>query len=347
VLSSLQKLPYGFVAALSGVMAFPMPAHGADGTETQSAIESGAASASTGAGATGPANDPLANDVPASAAAQDQSSSDGVADSHGVADGHGVADEDGVADSDGDAQADSCLVKTICSVKQKIRWQTPAWSPSQCQRIAGAVASSAKRHDLSPTLLLAVMINESDMNEKAQRVYVRAGKVYAKDGGLMAIRCIVDRKDHCVNGNVRGMAWKDIMDPVTNIEVGARELAYWRDGGGVARTVVNRRDEQGHMQQVTKDGPCHHLTHAWWAHYNHGPRYIDKGYPRHYPHRIAVLDHALATVMNIDPPELKHRITIHDPGKRERTVDRPLEHRFKKLYNQILSSGSCSALALN
>jgi hypothetical protein len=60
-----------------------------------------------------------------------------------------------------------------------------------------------------------------------------------------------------------------------------------------------------------------------------------------------VLDHALATVMNLDPPELKRRITIHDPGKRERTIDRPLEYRFKKLYNQILSSGSCSALALN
>ena len=237
------------------------------------------------------------------------------------------------------------MVKTICSVKQKIRWMTPAWTPAECQRIANAVESSSKRHDLSPTLLLAIMINESDMNEKAFRLSLRGGKVYAKDGGLMAIRCVLDRKDHCVNGNVRGMAWKDIMDPVTNIEVGARELAYWRDGGGIATRTITRRDSQGHIQQITKNGPCHHTTHAWWAHYNHGPRYIDKGYPRHYPHRIAVLDHALATVMNVDAPELNHRITIHDPGKRERTVDRPLEKRFKKLYNEILSSGSCSALA--
>jgi hypothetical protein len=161
----------------------------------------------------------------------------------------------------------------------------------------------------------------------------------------MAIRCVLDHKDHCVNGNVRGMAWKDLMDPVTNIEVGARELAYWRDGGGIATRTINRRDSQGHIQQITKNGPCHHLTHAWWAHYNHGPRYIEKGYARHYPHRIAVLDHALATVMNVDAPELNQRITIHDPGKRERTVDRPLEKRFKKLYNEILSSGSCSPLA--
>ncbi len=189
------------------------------------------------------------------------------------------------------------------------------------------------------------MINESDMNEKAFRLSLRGGKVYAKDGGLMAIRCVVNRKDHCVNGNVRGMAWKDLMDPVTNIEVGARELAYWRDGGGIASRTINRRDSQGHVQQITKNGPCHHQTHAWWAHYNHGPRYIDKGYPRHYPHRIAVLDHALATVLNLDAPELKQRITIHDPGKRERTVDRPIEARFKKLYNEILSSSSCSPLA--
>ena len=47
-------------------------------------------------------------------------------------------------------------------------------------------------------------------------------------------------------------------------------------------------------------------------------------------------------------PELQSgRITIHDPGKRERTVDRPLEPRYKKLYEQIMSSGTCSALALN
>ena len=129
--------------------------------------------------------------------------------------------------------ANACLAQTVCAVKEKIRWQTPAWTPSQCGRIADAVATSAKRHDLSPTLLLAIMVNESDMNEKAARVYTRDGKVYAKDGGLMAIRCLLDDHDRCTNGNVRGVAWKDLMDPVTNIELGARELAHWRDGGGV------------------------------------------------------------------------------------------------------------------
>jgi hypothetical protein len=325
VLSSLQKLPYGFVAALTGVMAFPVPSH------AQEAVPGDETAVTAPAPASESAPDPAAE-------------ADSVeADSAEAADSVEAASNDQNADE----QADSCLVKTICSVKRKIRWMTPAWTPTECREIANAVTASAKRYDLSPTLMLAIMINESDMNERAFRLSLRAGKVYAKDGGLMAIRCVVDHKDHCVNGNVRGMAWKDIMNPVKNIEVGARELAYWRDGGGITRTMVNRRDGQGHLQLVAKNSPCHHLTHAWWAHYNHGPRYIDKGYPRHYPHRVAVLDHALATVMNLDAPELKHRITIHDPGKRERTIDRPLESRFKKLYNEILSSGSCSPLASN
>jgi hypothetical protein len=317
VLSSLQKLPYGFVAALTGVMAFPLA--------SQATPDEGAAATLS--------SEPASPEAGESASQQDDGPDDAEGDVAASTADRAIAEEDG----------NSCLVKTICSVKQTIRWQSPAWTPSECQRIADAIAANAKKYDLSPTLLLAVMINESDMNEKAFRASSREGKVYAKDGGLMAIRCVVDHKDHCVNGNVRGMAWKQIMDPVTNIEVGARELAYWRDGGGVASRTVRLRDGT----EVIKNGPCHHQTHGWWAHYNHGPRYIDKGYPRHYPHRVAVLDHALATVMNIDPPELKQRITIHDPGKRERAIDRPLEARFKKLYKQILSSVSCSPLALN
>jgi hypothetical protein len=252
------------------------------------------------------------------------------------------------SDAGGEIHASACLAQTVCAVKEKIRWQTPAWTPSQCGRIADAVATSAKRHDLSPTLLLAIMVNESDMNEKSARVYTRAGKVYAKDGGLMAIRCLLDDHDRCTNGNVRGVPWKELMDPVTNIELGARELAHWRDGGGVMTKTIVKLGPDGIRHRVSKEVACDHKTHAWWAHYNHGPRYIDKGYPRHYPHRIAVLDHAFATVMNTPAPELTAgRITIHDPGRRERTVDRPLEPRYKKLCSQILSGGTCAAVALN
>lgn len=242
---------------------------------------------------------------------------------------------------------DACLTQTICAVKERIRWQTPGWTPSQCRKIADAVETSATRHGLSPSLLLAIMVNESDMNEKAVQVYTRNGRVYAKDGGLMAIRCYLDQRQRCTNGNVRGIAFRDLMDPATNIELGARELARWREGGGVTRKTIVRRDANGQLERVTKDVPCQHKNHAYWAHYNHGPRYIDKGYPRHYPHRVAVLDHAFATVMNTPAPELSGHITMHDPGKRERTIDRPVEDRYKKLYREIMSSGSCSALALN
>jgi hypothetical protein len=242
----------------------------------------------------------------------------------------------------------ACLARTLCAIKDKIRWGTAAWTSAQCEAVAGAVLKSAKRHNLSPTLLLAVMINESDLNETSARPTLREKKIYAKDSGLMAIRCVLDKHDHCVNGNVRGMSWSDVMLPSTNIELGAKELAYWRDGGATTNVVVKLRDRSGHLRPVLKKVPCRHKDHAYWAHYNHGPRYITQGYPRHYPHRVAVLDHALATVLNVDTPELHGKaITMHDVGKRERTIDRPLEARYKKLCTQIQSIHTCAAVAMN
>jgi len=240
----------------------------------------------------------------------------------------------------------SCLARTLCAIKEKIRWQVPAWSPAQCDAIARATLKAAKRHDLSPTLLLAVMINESDLNERSARVTMHDQKLYAKDSGLMAIRCVLDRQNRCGNGNVRGMRWSDLMTPANNIEAGAKELAYWRDGGASTNVVVKLRDKAGHVRPVLKRVPCRHKDHAYWAHYNHGPRYIAEGYPRHYPHRVAVIDHALASVLNVDAPELRVKaITVHDVGKRDRTVDRPLEARYKKLCTQIQSIRSCAAVA--
>ena len=140
-----------------------------------------------------------------------------------------------------------------------------------CERIANAVLDSSKRHAVSPSLILAVMLNESDMNEKAFRTTLKAGKLYAKDGGLMGIRCIVDKHGHCVNGNVRGMAWSEVMDPVTNIDIGARELAHWRNGGGITDVTIRSRGSDGVLRTKQKHVPCMHKTHAYWAHYNHGP----------------------------------------------------------------------------
>jgi hypothetical protein len=230
----------------------------------------------------------------------------------------------------------SCLATTLCEIKDRVRWRTPAWKPAFCERIANAVLDSAKRYAVSPLLIVSVMINESDMNEKAFRTTMKNGRLYAKDGGLMGLRCIVDDHDRCVNGNVRGLAWSHVMDPVSNIDIGARELAYWRDGGGITRVTVRTRDGHGVLQTKQKSIPCAHKTHAFWAHYNHGPRYIDSGRARHYPHRIAVLYYALSRVMHVDTTTLTSmRLTVTDQGKRPRTADRPVEARYRKLCDAI------------
>lgn len=236
--------------------------------------------------------------------------------------------------------SEACLASTICEVKDRVRWRTPAWKPAYCAQIAHAVYDSAQRYDIPAALILAVMINESDMDEKAVRTTIKHGTLYAKDGGLMGIRCILDKQGRCINGHVRGMHWKQVMDPVTNIEIGAHELAHWRDGGGVTSVTVRTRDSHGILRTKQKQIPCMHKTHAYWAHYNHGPRYIDHGSARHYPHRIAVLDYALSRTMNVDTSTLTSmRLTVNDPGKRQRTADRPVELRYQKLCQAIRGVG--------
>jgi soluble lytic murein transglycosylase-like protein len=240
--------------------------------------------------------------------------------------------------------SESCLSNTICALKNRMRWRTAAWSPSYCTLIARGVLSAAEKYKLSPALILAVMINESDLNEQAVATHFRDGTLYAKDSGLMGIRCVVGKDGRCTNGNVRGLSWKMVMDPVKNIELGARELAHYRDGGGVTRVTVRSLDRRsGRVVEKTKTIRCEHKTHAYWAHYNHGPRYIEKGHPRHYPHRVAVLYHALAGTLELPAPELERPVTIRDPGKRERTADRPIEARYRVLCEKIRSvAGVCT-----
>jgi hypothetical protein len=234
-----------------------------------------------------------------------------------------------------------CLATTLCAVKDRVRWRTPAWKPEFCAEIAQAVSTSAERHNLSPALLVAVMINESDLNEKAFRSTTKNNSLYAKDGGLMGIRCVTDRHNRCTNGNVRGVAWANVMNPVTNIELGARELAHYKYGnGGVSTVNVRVRDAHGRLRIKQKNIPCRHRNHAYWAHYNHGPRYIDRGPARHYPHRIAVIYYAVARAMGLDTRELAStRLTVKDPGKRRRTADRPVEARYHKLCQAIQDLG--------
>jgi hypothetical protein len=236
----------------------------------------------------------------------------------------------------------ACLATTLCALKDQVRWRAPAWSPVQCQRLADAVQSAADQYRLSPALILAVMMNESDMNEKAVASYERDGAVYAKDGGLMGIRCVFDSRGRCKNGFVKGMTFKKVMDPATNIALGAQSLAYFRDSG-VEKRIERVRGADGQLLEKTRNVRCRHANHAFWAHYNHGMRYIDHGKPRHYPHHVAVLYYELARALALPAAELQSgRITVVDRGLRPRTADRPVEPRYRSLCSKIRSvSGTC------
>jgi hypothetical protein len=184
------------------------------------------------------------------------------------------------------------LAEALCRLKQKIGARKGTWTAAQCDRLADAVLASAARHDLSPALVVAVMIQESDLDDRAARVSRARGRL-AKDSGLMGIRCVLDRRGRCTNGLVRGMAWRAVMDPATNIDLGARYLAHYRDG-------------------ATR---CRHRDHAYWAHYNHGTRYISRGPARLYPREVAALYAAVGQLLGVDTSELA-RLRATAPCKR-------------------------------
>jgi hypothetical protein len=242
---------------------------------------------------------------------------------------------------------ETCFAETVCRLKEKLRWQKPAWDANFCRDIAHSFVEAADEFELNPALLLAIAINESDLDEKAESPTVRGDSVYAKDGGLMGIRCILDKKGSCTNGHVKGRTWSSIMSPQENIEIGARELAHYRDGGGIERVEKRVRGRDGKISRVVHKNHCRHKTHAYWAHYNHGPIYRTEGYARHYPHRVAVVYYALLKTLGLPiAAELKGRLTVSDKGMRQRTADHPVEQRFKHLVEVIENAPrSCSSLA--
>jgi hypothetical protein len=219
-----------------------------------------------------------------------------------------------------------CLAQALCSLKQRMAHGKP-WSATMCQAVAGGVTESAARHDLSPALLLAVMIQESDLDEQAARLSHSRGAL-AKDSGLMGIRCVLDGRGRCTNGLVRGLSWRKVMEPLTNIELGARYLAHYRDGAGRSRVTVRVRQPDGTVATVHRSVPCRHTDHAYWAHYNHGTRYIARGQARLYPVHVAALYAALGESLGLEvsaPPRLagpSPRLSPADqgPGRRSRAL---------------------------
>ena len=134
------------------------------------------------------------------------------------------------------------------------------------------------------------------------------------------------------------------MAPATNIALGARQLAYWRDVGGLEKAAL--RPRRGALKAKQKYVRCTHKTHAYWAHYNHGKIYLDHGRARHYPHRVAVLYYALLRAMNLDTSLLTSTVlSVRDPGKSLRTAAEPVEPRYRKLCNSIrAASPTCGDL---
>jgi hypothetical protein len=235
------------------------------------------------------------------------------------------------------------LASTICELKRRLRWRAPVWKPNDCTRIAHAVLESSRRHRVPVSLIVATMINESDMNEKAVRTSVRDGHLYARDGGLMGIRCVFGNGGRCVNAAVRGLTWDQVMEPARNIALGAQQLAYWRDVGGIERARLRGRGGRGAPAQA-RYVHCTHRDHAYWAHYNHGQIYIAHGYARYYPHRIGVLYDALSRVMNLEASELGSMVLgVGNQGRAQRLTDQPVGPRARKLYQSVRAMGpSCS-----
>ncbi len=244
---------------------------------------------------------------------------------------------------------EACFAETLCNLKPRFQRAKRSWDEGFCPDVARSFLEVAEDHKLNPALMLAVSINESDLDDQAVATSVRGETVYAKDGGLMGIRCILDDKGNCTNGNVRGLTWTNVMSPFTNIALGARELVHYRDGAGIERVEKNIRGRDGTVTRVVRNTRCQHRTHAYWAHYNHGPVYKSDGYARHYPHRVAVLYHALVKAMGMPMPKelTEGRITLRDKGQRERTADRPVEQRYKELVELIEASAgnTCRNLA--
>jgi hypothetical protein len=134
------------------------------------------------------------------------------------------------------------------------------------------------------------------------------------------------------------MTVKELLVPETNIEVGATMLARIRDEGvPILETKIVK--QRGRPRMIRQVRACQHRDHPWWVHHNHGPRYIDRGPARHYPHRVGVLLYALAAAMNAPAPELAELNFTQQPGEKPRKVDKPVGERQRRLFTLILGAG--------
>lgn len=225
----------------------------------------------------------------------------------------------------------SCFIETACKIQSKVAPRKKVWTDEQCESIAGAFYDIGEEVGISPELLLAVSINESDLNAKSRLSYERDGKIWAVDVGLMGIRCVLGKSQRCININGQRVTLTQLQDPKENIRLGAEMLKRLRDERVVY--VSGGRKET-----------CAHKKHAWWAHYNWGHRVFHVGKHRHYPHRVGTLFHAVTKALGSKPVELQTvgQVSVKDPGRLPRQIDRPVGRRYKELVSVIHGcSGVC------
>lgn len=209
---------------------------------------------------------------------------------------------------------DRCFIENLCSLKEAVRWKTPAWTEGMCKKVGRALIREAAENGIPRYLLLSVMINESDMNEKAARLTLKAGRLVAWDGGLMGVRCKVgpDGKS-CTNYKGR-FKYRDLLKVETSIKLGAKKLA------------------------AVREDKCKHKDHPWFAHYNWGSKIFRTGVARSYPQRVAVLWKALTDAQGVQQPELAGLRFVQIAGKRPVTIATPVGQRHKELVSKIWSS---------
>jgi hypothetical protein len=215
-------------------------------------------------------------------------------------------------------KVDQCFVQSLCELKESIRWKTPKWNEAMCARVGNAIISAERETGISRNLILSLMINESDMNESAQRLTYKNGTLAAWDGGLMGLRCIVDKDGRsCVNYRGR-LTYQDLLKPETNVQLAVRKLS------------------------TVRSYPCQHRDHPWFAHYNWGGKVLRTGIPRSYPQRVAVLWKALADAQGVQSTELENLRFIQLAGQKRVTISTPVGPRHRDLVSKIWA---CKSMA--
>jgi Transglycosylase SLT domain len=133
----------------------------------------------------------------------------------------------------------------VCRVQHAILWQEPPWTARECEARAFDFAGAADHWDLSPAVLFAIAINESDLRTKVARP-----DRGALDLGLMAVRCRLGPDGRCTNKPVKEMTPAQVMRPAVNIEKGAEILATLHAGNLASYNGGPNAREHGYPDKI-------------------------------------------------------------------------------------------------